>query len=231
MKVQNHLQEQIDYYRARASEYDEWFYRIGRYDRGLEINQRWFKEVTVVKSALHDIGKFSSVLELACGTGIWTAELLQLGDRIDAFDAAPEVIQINRAKLNSDRVTYRQIDLFSWKPEDREYDLVFFAFWLSHVPPNLVDEFLAKAYRSVRFGGQVFIADSLFEETSSATNHILKDETSIRQNRKLNNGREFQVFKVYYQPDLLLEKLAKAGFKSEIKVTDNYFIYANGIKV
>jgi demethylmenaquinone methyltransferase/2-methoxy-6-polyprenyl-1,4-benzoquinol methylase len=230
MTIQENIQEQVDYYRARASEYDEWFYRIGRYDRGLEINQRWFNEVAVVKSALHSIGKFASVLELACGTGNWTAELLQLGDRIDAFDAAPEVIEINRKKLNSDRVTYRQIDLFAWEP-DREYDLVFFGFWLSHVPPNLVDEFLAKVYRSVRLGGQVFLADSLFEETSSATNHILNDATNIRQNRKLNDGQEFQVFKIYYQPDLLLEKLNLVGFKSEVKVTDNYFIYANGIKV
>jgi len=230
MTMGDNLQEQVDYYRARASEYDEWFYRIGRYDRGSEINQRWFNQVAAVKSALHKLGKFANVLELACGTGIWTAELLQVGEEIDAFDAAPEVIEINRQKLNASQVTYRQIDLFSGEP-DREYDLVFFAFWLSHVPPTLVDEFLGKVYRSVRFGGQVFIVDSLFEETSWATNHILKDETSICQNRKLNDGREFQVYKVYYQQDSLLEKLAKIGFKSEVKVTENYFIYATGIKV
>jgi 2-polyprenyl-3-methyl-5-hydroxy-6-metoxy-1,4-benzoquinol methylase len=218
MTMQKNLQEQVNYYRARASEYDEWFYRINRYDRGSEINQRWFNEVAVVKSALHQIGKFASVLELACGTGIWTAELLQVGEAIDAFDAAPEVIEINRNKLNSDRVNYRQIDLFSWEP-DREYDLVLFAFWLSHVPPTLVDEFLEKVYLSVRLRGRVFIVDSLFEETSSAKNHLLKEETSICQNRKLNDGREFQVFKVYYQPNLLSEKLAKVGFKSNIKVT------------
>jgi hypothetical protein len=55
MTIQENIQEQVDYYRARASEYDEWFYRIGRYDRGSEINQRWFNEVGVVKSALHNI--------------------------------------------------------------------------------------------------------------------------------------------------------------------------------
>ena len=32
------IQQQIAYYRARAGEYDEWFYRIGRYDRGAELN-------------------------------------------------------------------------------------------------------------------------------------------------------------------------------------------------
>ena len=34
------LQEQIDYYRARAAEYDEWFNRQGRYDRGPQANQQ-----------------------------------------------------------------------------------------------------------------------------------------------------------------------------------------------
>ena len=28
------LQDQIEYYRARAGEYDEWWFRTGRYDRG-----------------------------------------------------------------------------------------------------------------------------------------------------------------------------------------------------
>ena len=30
------LAEQEDYYRARAGEYDDWFYRRGRYDRGAQ---------------------------------------------------------------------------------------------------------------------------------------------------------------------------------------------------
>ena len=34
------LCEQIAYYRARAGEYDEWFLRQGRYDRGSELNHR-----------------------------------------------------------------------------------------------------------------------------------------------------------------------------------------------
>jgi hypothetical protein len=32
----NILQEQIQYYRDRAAEYDEWFFRQDRYDRGGE---------------------------------------------------------------------------------------------------------------------------------------------------------------------------------------------------
>lgn len=167
------IQEQIIYYCARAKEYDEWFYRTGRYDRGLEIKQRWFNEVAVLKRALHNVGVVNSVLELACGTGIWTQELLKLGERITAVDASKEMIEINQNKLNAPNVEYRQLDLFSWEP-DLEYDLVFFSFWLSHVPPTLVDDFLRKVYKSVRPLGQIFIIDSRFEVTSTAKNHFFK---------------------------------------------------------
>ena len=144
------IQQQIDYYKARASEYDEWFYRIGRYDRGIEINQQWFTEAEIIRSTLGRLGKlrkFQSILELACGTGIWTQELIKIGEKITAVDASEEMVQINRHKLsatdNAANVEYQQLDLFSWEPQ-AQYDLVFFAFWLSHVPPIMLDEFLQK---------------------------------------------------------------------------------------
>lgn len=223
------IQEQIVYYCARAKEYDEWFYRTSRYDRGSEINQRWFNEVAVIKRALHNVGLVNSVLELACGTGIWTQELLKVAERITAVDASKEMIEINQNKLNAANVEYRQLDLFSWEPE-QEYDLVFFSFWLSHVPPRLVDDFLRKVYKSVRPLGQIFIIDSRFEVTSTAKNHFLQNEKEIYQKRKLNDGQEFQIFKIYYQPDVLLNKLTLAGFQANVELTDNYFIYANGVK-
>lgn len=223
------IQEQIAYYRARGNEYDEWFYRLDRYDRGEEINRRWFNEVDVVKQALQKVGQNDKILELASGTGIWTQELLNIGKKITAIDASEEVIEINRSKLNSPKVEYRQIDLFVWEP-DTEYDLVFLSFWLSHVPPELLESFLTKVYKSVRVGGQVFIVDSRFERTSTANNHILNDDGSIYKSRKLNDGQEYQIVKIFYQPDELQNKLTEVGLKADVKVTDNYFIYANGRK-
>lgn len=224
------LQQQIAYYSARANEYDEWFYRLGRYDRGEELNQRWFKEIDIVKQALQQIGQVEEILELASGTGIWTQELLKIGKRITAIDASEEVIKINRSKLNSPHVKYHQIDLFTWEP-DAEYDLVFFSFWLSHVPPELLDSFLLKVYKSVRVGGKLFIVDSRFDPTSTANNHILRDDGSIYKSRKLNDGQEFQIVKVFYQPDELQNKLTQVGFQSDVKVTEHYFIYINATKV
>ena len=224
------IQEQIAYYKARAKEYDEWFYRIGRYDRGLEINQRWFDEVAALKNVVQQVGTVDSILELACGTGIWTQELLKIGKQVTAIDASQEMIEINQHKINACNVEYRQLDLFSWQP-DKQYDLVFFSFWLSHIPPAKVDEFLSKVYDSVLPKGKVMIIDSYFEITSSAKDHLLQSKNEIYQKRKLNDEREFQIFKIYYQPDVLLHKLTQAGFQAEARLTDTYFIYAQGVKV
>ncbi|RUT01852.1 hypothetical protein DSM106972_064750 [Dulcicalothrix desertica PCC 7102] len=228
--ISNIIQQQIEYYRARASEYDEWFYRQGRYDRGEKLNKRWFNEVNILKSALRQLGKFNDILELASGTGIWTQEILNIGNNITAIDAFQEVIEINRYKLNSPKVDYHQLNLFAWEP-DREYDLVFFSFWLSHVPPELIDAFLEKVYNSVRPSGKIFTIDSRYEPTSTAKNHTLKDDKDIYVSRKLNNGQEYQIVKLFYQPEQLHDKLTQAGFQPDIKVTDNYFIYATGTKL
>ena len=176
------------------------------------------------------MGVVESILELASGTGIWTQRLLDIGKKIIAIDASEEMIAINRAKLNAPNVEYRQQDLFTWQAE-AEYDLVFFGFWLSHVPPNLLNSFLQKVYQSVRVGGQLFFIDSRFEPTSTAKNHLLEDDGNIYKLRKLNNGHEFTIVKVFHQVYELQEHLERIGFKAQVNVTDNYFIYGNCQKI
>ena len=78
------LQEQIQYYRERASEYDEWFFRQGRYDRGENHRHEWFSEVSEVETALWAAVPSGDILELACGTGLWTQHLAPFATRLTA---------------------------------------------------------------------------------------------------------------------------------------------------
>jgi hypothetical protein len=54
------LQEQIKYYQERASEYDEWVFRQGRYDRGEIHRQQWLTEASQVEDELIALLKFST---------------------------------------------------------------------------------------------------------------------------------------------------------------------------
>ncbi|MEO8611361.1 MAG: class I SAM-dependent methyltransferase [Chloroflexota bacterium] len=241
------IQDQIAYYRARAGEYDEWFYRVGRYDRGAELNQLWFDEVAVVQKALHSLPHTQHILELACGTGIWTQELATLGDQVTALDASAEVIAVNRGKINNPHplapsplhgegeqnhaaVEYMQADLFAWEPEPEAYDMVFFGFWLSHVPPERLDGFLDKVRRALKPGGHLFALDSLPDLTSSAKNHEAYQPESIYHIRKLNDGQEFKIVKIFYEPDALQAKLVEHGFEAAVKTSGRYFWYAVGVR-
>jgi cyclopropane fatty-acyl-phospholipid synthase-like methyltransferase len=108
------------------------------------------------------------VLELACGTGLWTVELARHATGVTAVDASPEVMEINRARLreagHETSVRYVRADLFDWRPDDL-YDAVFFGFWLSHVPPERFEAFWKLVRSALRPGGRAFFVDSLRAET------------------------------------------------------------------
>ena len=221
------LQEQIVYYQARAGEYDEWFLRQGRYDRGPELNARWFAEVQQVRAALDRFRPAGRVLELACGTGLWTQVLAGYPTSLTAIDASAEVLALNQARLPLGRVRYQQADLFHWQP-DTTYDMIFFSFWLSHVPPTHFDAFWQMVRSALAPGGRVFFVDSRYEPTSTATDHTLRAREEFVTTRRLNSGDEFQIVKIFYEPKVLADRLAGLGWQFEIAETDHYFVYGQG---
>jgi hypothetical protein len=102
------IAEQIAYYRARAPEYDEWFNRRGRYDRGPAHRAEWFQEINIIKKALQPLIRGKRILELACGTGLWTHYLAEESKEVEAVDASPEAIAINRESHCKCRIQRRR---------------------------------------------------------------------------------------------------------------------------
>jgi SAM-dependent methyltransferase len=219
------LREQIAYYRARAGEYDEWFLRQGRYDRGAEANGRWFAEAAEVAQALDAFQPSGSVLELAAGTGLWTQRLAAYATRLTAVDAAPEVLAINRQRLSvRDDVRYIEADLFQWQPDGR-YDVIFFGFWLSHVPEERFAAFWELVRAALAPGGRVFIVDSRYSHESTARDHVLGGAEMSRTARRLNDGREYEIVKVFYEPRALAARLASLGWHADVRTTAQFFLY------
>jgi demethylmenaquinone methyltransferase/2-methoxy-6-polyprenyl-1,4-benzoquinol methylase len=218
------IEQQMAYYRARAGEYDEWFLRQGRYDRGPELNQLWFDEVAAVRTALERFAPRGQVLELACGTGLWTEQLLRFAGMITAVDAAAEVIALNQQRLNSPRVRYVKADLFRWQPEER-YDVVFFSFWLSHVPAERFAAFWELVARALKPGGRAFFIDSSYEPTSTARDHALGPASAERVVRRLKDGSEYEIVKIFYRPAELSARLQALGWKADVRETAHYFLY------
>jgi 2-polyprenyl-3-methyl-5-hydroxy-6-metoxy-1,4-benzoquinol methylase len=227
--VHSLIQQQIDYYKARASEYDEWFLRQGRYDRGTELNQQWFQEVDHVRDALNQFQPGGNVLELACGTGLWTQQLSSHAQHIKAIDAAAEALELNRARVQSSKVKYLQADIFNWQPVEK-YDTIFFSFWLSHVPSLYFDQFWHMLSRGLVSDGRVFFVDSKYETTSTARDHHLGDARDSTVTRRLNDGREYQIVKIFYEREQLEKKLGQMGWDIKVQETPHYFLFGYGGK-
>ncbi len=223
-RTRERLEEQLSYYRARASEYDEWWLRRGRYDRGPEHNRRWFAEAEELVQALRSFNPAGQVLELACGTGLWTQQLVRFGDHVTAVDASSEMLAIARERVGGSKVRYVQADILSWRP-DAPYDVVFFSFWLSHVPPEQFDAFWSLVRSCLAPHGRAFFIDSLPSGTSTAIDHRLGEIEAMTTRRRLNDGREFEIFKVFYQPDELTRRLADLGWAATVHRTATYFLY------
>lgn len=223
----NLLRNQMEYYRARASEYDQWFLRQGRYDRGETLNRRWFDEAAEVAVALEEFRPAGRVLELACGTGLWAQQLALHAASITAVDSSPEMLVLNQERMRDFRVEYVQADLFSWRPRTR-YDVVFFGFWLSHVPPDRFEAFWDLVAGCLGPGGRLFFVDSLYDETSTAVDHRLRGREAVSVMRRLNDGREFEIVKLFYRPDALAHRLATLGWRMVVRSTTHYFLYGYG---
>ncbi len=211
------LAEQKRYYAARAPEYDDWWFRRGRYARDPERERRWLRDVADLEERLSAFAPRGDVLELAAGTGIWTRRLVPIADRVVSVDANAETLA-----LNTRAAELVVADVFEWRPP-RPFDLVFFSFWLSHVPEERFEEFWALVRRALRPEGRVFLVDSAAGDST----HLERGDSGFER-RQLTDGREFTIVKRYWSPDELADRVRAVGFELDLATTANGIFLVGG---
>ncbi|HEX6290524.1 MAG TPA: class I SAM-dependent methyltransferase [Herpetosiphonaceae bacterium] len=111
----------------------------------------------VMQETLADT-RYSSILELGCGTGKNTALLAQIGARVQALDFSEGMISQARAKLPAPNVSYSVADLTrQWPCADRSVDLIVCNLVLEHIAE--LPFIFAEASRTLVAGGRFFICE------------------------------------------------------------------------
>ncbi len=214
--------DMLAYYEARAPEYDDWYLRRGRYERGPIHDAAWNAELDLAGRWLDELPIAGEIVELAAGTGWWSPLLASKGE-LSMYDGAPAPLDRARERLVAHSLRAHLHVRDAWAEPDRAVDAVFTGFWLSHVPRARLDVFLGIVRRWLRPGGTFAFIDSLPDPQSSAADHPAPaDDASVR---RLDDGRQFTIVKVYYEPAELEASLRRAGFAdARVTTTGRFFL-------
>jgi SAM-dependent methyltransferase len=173
------------YYAQRAAVYERVYFKPER-QTDLRAMEAWlptqFKE--------------RQVLEIACGTGWWTAHGARDAAAWLATDLNPETMAIAKAKTLPSSVQFATVDAYSLlELEQRTFDAAFTGCWWSHVPLARLPQWLALLHNRLRPGARVVMLDNSFVQTSSTPITRQDAEGNTYQNRTLDDGSTHEVLK------------------------------------
>jgi SAM-dependent methyltransferase len=201
------LAAQQAYYQALAPEYEKHALHVSGGDE--------------VLSALDAFKPTGDVLELACGPGSWTAQLLRHADKVTAVDGSPEMLEIAAARVGGDRrVEFVHADLFAWRPP-RRYDAVFFGFWISHVPLERFDAFWSLVRDCLNPKGRAMFVD----DAHRTPDELAYGDGSELVRRRLTDGRQYTIVKVPHSPEELQRRVAGLGWDVAVTATSGPFYW------
>lgn len=204
------LAEQVDYYRRRAGEYD-----VTAYGDDVAAAR------ALIARLVAEMRPAGSVLEIACGTGLWTGALARWADTVTAIDAAPEMVAIARDRARLANASFEVADVFSWDPGTR-FDVIFFSAWLSHVPTSRFGQFWQLLRNLLAGNGRVLFIDEHIDERGKETYVAGRDEVVERQ---LRDGSTFRVIKNFVDPQELELRLRRLGWDCAIRRDGSRWVY------
>jgi ubiquinone/menaquinone biosynthesis C-methylase UbiE len=166
------------YYNARAREYDEWYEGLGRFD-GLD-RPRWDEDVRELERIVASLAP-ARTLDVACGTGFLTSHLQ---GEVVGLDQSASMLAIAAQRVPAGE--FVQGDALALPFEDGSFDRVFTGHFYGHLEPGVREAFLLEARR---VAPELIVVDS-------AVRHDRQDEE--RQERVLNDGSRWEVYKRYF---------------------------------
>jgi SAM-dependent methyltransferase len=167
-----------------------------------------------------------SVLDLACGPGTWTGQLLRHASEVTAVDASPDMLRVAAGRVPAGaRVRFVEADVFSWRP-DRRYDVVFMGFWLSHVPPGRFGSFWTLVADALAPRGRVFFADDGYRTPGE----LIEGAASAVIQRRTPDGMAYRIVKVPYEPADLERRLRGLGWDITVTPTTGPFFWGAGTR-
>lgn len=180
-----------EYYDTRAPEYDEWYEGRGRF---ADIERPgWSAEVAALTEAIEALPP-ARTLDVACGTGFLTRHLR---GGITGLDQSERMLEIARQRVPA--ATFVQGDALALPFEDGAFERLFTGHFYGHLEQPERGAFVAEAHR---VAGELVVVDSAVRPDR---------EPEEWQQRVLNDGSRFEVYKRYLDAERLAAELGAAA--------------------
>ena len=188
------------YYEARAREYDDWVYGTGRFaDRQ---RPRWHEERESLQEALAALPP-ARTLDVACGTG-WLTQ--HLPGEIVGLDASESMLEVARERVPDGEFVVG--DALSLPFSDDSFERLLTGHFYGHLVEPERLSFLGEARR---VAAEIVVVDSALHAGV---------EPQEWQERVLNDGSCWEVFKRYFTGDELTSELGGG----EVYFAGNWFV-------
>ncbi len=175
------------YYDSRAPEYDEWYLGTGRFAE--RDRPGWDEEIEALRRTLEALTP-AKTLDVACGTGFLTRHL---PGEIVGLDQSESMLE--EARRQAPNATFLAGDALSLPFEDDSFTRVFTGHFYGHLEEPEREQFLREARR---VAPELVIVDSAIQPEVPAEEW---------QERILNDGTRWEVYKRYFTPEKLAAEL------------------------
>jgi len=197
-----------EYYDTRAPEYDEWYLGLGRFAE--RERPGWDAAVRALEDAVASLPP-AATLDVACGTGFLTRHL---AGEVTGLDQSERMLAIAQSRIP--HVAFVQGDATRLPFGADAFDRVFTGHFYGHLEAGAREAFLAEAHR---------VAHELVVVDSAARPDHAREEW---QERVLNDGSRFQVYKRYFDAE---ELAAELGGGPVLHASDWFVMVAAGPSV
>jgi ubiquinone/menaquinone biosynthesis C-methylase UbiE len=175
------------YYDLRAPEYDEWYLGVGRFE-GIE-RPGWDEELAELAAVISGLTPVRT-LDVACGTGFLTQYLRA---EVTAVDQSETMLRLARERCL--HVTFMRADALALPFDVASFDRVFTGHFYGHLRGEHRRRFLEEAGR---------VAPELVVVDTALRPGVGREEIN---ERILNDGSRYDVYKRYFDADELADEL------------------------
>jgi len=215
----------LRYYDERASEYEE-AYVLGTGTASIPDPEVFRREASLLRRIVEHFAR-GRLVDLACGTGYWLPSYVAGCSSVTLIDQAPRMLQECRKKIASldalDRITIVQDDVLEHSFRPRAFDSALVGFLISHLTDEEEQQLFERLKTMLDTDGRFLILDSAWSPERARFNR--KTE---RQERRLNDGSRFEIYKRYIDRQDVVEWERKYGVATSIEHFGTAFIAVSG---